>query len=57
MGDSTKPLIVIIARQHPGEPVSSYVMEAMIDAIFHSKELRSKFFFKIVPMMAPDAVL
>lgn len=55
-----KPLIIILARQHPGETPSSFVCEGMID-FFLSKEkeseyLRSKFEIKIIPMVNPDGV-
>ncbi|KAM3145691.1 hypothetical protein pb186bvf_002237 [Paramecium bursaria] len=56
-GDNTKPMIIIIARQHPGESASSFVMEGIIQYIVASAHLRQKYYFKIVPMMNPDGVI
>ncbi|CAD8148689.1 unnamed protein product [Paramecium pentaurelia] len=59
MGDSSKPLIVILARQHPSEVISSYVAEGIIQYLVNEsgQNLREQFYFKILPMMNPDGVI
>jgi len=51
----------LTARVHPGESTSSHVMEALLDFLTgnsdRAKELRSKFVFKVVPMLNPDGVI
>ena len=53
--------VVLIARQHPGETVGSYVVKGCIDFLMgntdEAKKLREIYLFKIVPMMNPDGVL
>ena len=53
--------IVLIARQHPGETVGSYVMQGCIDFLMgnsdEAKKLRDIYIIKVVPMMNPDGVL
>ena len=53
--------IVLSARVHPGETVSSFVMKGIIDFLLgDSKEavmLRDQFIFKIVPMLNADGVV
>ena len=52
--------IVLTARVHSGETVSSFMMKGAIDFLLgESREariLRKKFVFKIVPMLNPDGV-
>ena len=52
---------MIIARQHPGESVSSYIMEGVIKYLISDKKeaeiLRQKYIFKIIPMVNPDGVI
>ncbi|CAD8052049.1 unnamed protein product [Paramecium sonneborni] len=59
MGDSSKPLIVILSRQHPSEVISSYVIEGIIQYLVNedAQNLRQQFYFKILPMMNPDGVI
>lgn len=53
--------IVLMARVHPGETVSSWMMKGFIDFIIGESEeayyLRRNFVFKIIPMMNPDGVI
>ena len=53
--------IVLIARQHPGETVSSFVMKGAIEFLMgnseESKKLRQLYMIRVVPMMNPDGVL
>jgi len=53
--------VVITARVHPGESNASWIMEGILDFLTSNcdaaKELRSKFVFKIVPMLNPDGVI
>lgn len=56
-----KRIIVVMARVHPGESNSSFVMEGFLRFITggteEAKELRNKFIFKIIPMVNPDGVI
>lgn len=56
-----KKVIVITARLHPGQTVSSFIAKGMIDYLSSqqnvAKILRDKFIFKIIPMMNPDGVI
>ena len=56
-----KQRIVVIARVHPGETGSSYMMKGVIDYLLGSsvvaRILRDNFIFKIVPMLNPDGVI
>jgi len=50
-----------MARVHPGETVSSWMMKGCIDYLTSSCDeanfLRNNFVFKIVPMLNPDGVI
>jgi hypothetical protein len=52
--------IVIFSRVHPGESNSSWIMKGMIDFLVSNHPialfLRSKFIFKLFPMLNPDGV-
>lgn len=56
-----KRFAFVIGRQHPGETVSSFVMEGLIDFLVSSAPeavaLRRSHVFKIVPMVNPDGVI
>lgn len=56
-----KKIIVVMARQHPGETQGSYVCEGMMEYLLgRSKEaefLRKNFVFKIIPMVNIDGVI
>lgn len=53
--------IILMARVHPGETVSSYMMKGVIDFLCSDCDeaniLRNYFIFRIVPMMNPDGVV
>lgn len=53
--------IVFLARQHPGETCSSYVMKGAIDFLLgnsnEAAKLRELYLIKVVPMMNPDGVI
>ncbi|KAI8902321.1 hypothetical protein BC833DRAFT_561724 [Globomyces pollinis-pini] len=55
-----KSFFFISARVHPAETVASYMLDGFIDFITSShpkaQMLRSKFVFKIIPMLNPDGV-
>jgi hypothetical protein len=54
-------IIVFTARVHPGETNSSWIMQGIIDYLTSDNEqaieLRSKYIFKIIPMLNPDGVI
>ena len=56
-----KPVIIIVARTHPGETNSSFAMEGLMDIVFGDsslgKQLRESFSWLLVPMMNPDGVI
>jgi len=56
-----KKYILIIARQHPGEPPSSFVAEGILSFLMSedpsAQILRTFFVFLIAPMMNPDGVV
>lgn len=59
---SKKKIIFISARVHPGEVVSSYITDGIIEYLLRendirAKQLRDKYVFKIVPMINPDGVM
>lgn len=53
-------VIVVLARSHPGESVTSYVCQGFLEFLLSSHPiaviLRENFVFKVVPMMNPDGV-
>lgn len=59
--DIDKPYIFITARVHPGESVSSYVCNGILEFLLsnheNAKKLRQNFIFKVVPMLNPDGVI
>ena len=62
--DSSQPqrvkVVFILARLHPGETASSFVVQGLLDFLVSSHEiavsLREHVVFKIVPMANPDGV-
>ncbi|OUM69918.1 hypothetical protein PIROE2DRAFT_2117 [Piromyces sp. E2] len=59
---SKKKVIFISARVHPGEVVSSYIADGIIEYLIRdndirAKLLRDKYVFKIVPMLNPEGVM
>lgn len=56
-----KKVICICSRTHPGETLSSYIMEEIISFLVseepEAKRLRNVFIFKIIPMLNPDGVI
>lgn len=57
-----KKLIIIMARQHPGEVWSSYMAEGMIRSLLdhnnlHSVWILENYFVKIYPMINVDGVI
>ena len=57
----TKPVIIIVARTHPGETCSSFAMEGFMDFLFSDTalayRLRSNFSWLLIPMINPDGVI
>ena len=58
---SNKKTVFLSARVHPGETCSSYVIHGIIKFLLNSSDaraaaLRSKYVFKLVPMLNPDGV-
>lgn len=56
-----KKHVVITSRVHPGESQASFMVEGLINFLLSShpeaEEARSKFVFKIIPMLNPDGVI
>lgn len=56
-----KQTIVISARVHPGETVSSFMIKGLIESLLEDSSdahyLRNHFIFKIIPMVNPDGVI
>ena len=61
VGLGKKKGVVLTGRVHPGESVSSWMMQGVIDFLLSEDKmaeyLRRKFIFKIVPMVNPDGVI
>ena len=60
-GDRVKKrVVVVMARQHPGESPSSLMVQGLIDFLVSKHriaiQLREKLIFKIFPMMNPGEV-
>ncbi|XP_075747498.1 cytosolic carboxypeptidase 1-like isoform X5 [Rhipicephalus microplus] len=57
----SRPYILLMARVHPGETNSSWIMKGIIDFLLSDKpvaqRVRETFVFKIVPMLNPDGVI
>lgn len=55
------PVIVFMARAHPGETVSSWIMHEFINFVISNSQeavnLRKNFVFKLFPMINPDGVI
>jgi hypothetical protein len=57
--EPNKPLIVMVARHHPGESQASFAMEGFMDTLFseRGRRLRENFSFLLIPMVNVDGVL
>ena len=57
-----KKVIVLMARSHPGEAASSYVLKGFMEELIHAESnvkcqfLRDNFTFLVFPMINPDGV-
>lgn len=56
IGKENLPTIFVIARQHPGETLSSFFVEGMIEAILENKELIKKHKFVFYPIANAEGV-
>ncbi len=58
---NTNKVIILTARVHPGETVSSFKIQGIIDFLIsadtQAQILRDNFIFKIIPMLNPDGVI
>ena len=56
-----KPVVVVSARVHPGETVSSFMCEGLVQFLLSSSpsavQLRERAVFLVVPMLNPDGVI
>lgn len=56
-----KQSIILTARTHSGETLSSYILEELVDRLlsnsFEAQLLRRKYIFKIFPMVNPDGTI
>ena len=51
IGDFNKKVVAIVGRQHPGETLSSFFIEGIIDAIIKNKAKLNEYSFIIFPML------
>lgn len=56
IGNTKFPAIVLIARQHPGETLSSFFIEGVIKEILNSPEMIEKHCFIIYPIVNKNGV-
>ncbi|CAB3411218.1 unnamed protein product [Caenorhabditis bovis] len=60
LGSSSKKMVFLTARVHPGESPSSHVLHGFIEFLVSNDDrahkLRKVYCFKIVPMLNPDGV-
>lgn len=62
LGRKGKPLLVVMARTHPCETVSSLMMEGVIEALEKTKTKEGEYLLEncrvvLVPMANPDGVV
>ncbi|CAD8079114.1 unnamed protein product [Paramecium primaurelia] len=55
-GSKRSDVILVIARQHPGETVSSHVCQGFLDALQNDKTLQLFYNIIVIPMVNPDGV-
>lgn len=51
IGAQTLPTVFVIGRQHPGETLSSFFIEGMINSVLDNKELKNKYHFVFYPIV------
>ena len=51
LGNNNLPTIFVIGRQHPGETLSSFFIEGMINSIIQNNELLAKYHFVFYPIV------
>lgn len=56
IGDIKLPAVVFTARQHPGETLSSFFVEGVIQEILNSSNFLEKYCFVIYPIVNRDGV-
>ena len=56
IGNTTLPTVVFTARQHPGETLSSFFIEGVIDEILESSKMMDKYCFVIYPFVNKNGV-
>jgi hypothetical protein len=53
---SSKATVIILARVHPGEPVGSWAVEGIINAVSKNTRARHSMNWLVFPMLNPDGV-
>ena len=57
----SRSVVIVMARVHPGETNSSWVMQGLLDFLvldsIEAQGLRERYIFKIIPMLNPDGVI
>lgn len=57
LGNVSKPVVFVTARQHPGETVGNYVLEGFLGYLRDHREVLEELQFKIVPMLNVDGCI
>lgn len=56
LGNNSKPTIFVIGRQHPGETLSSFFIEGMVEKVMKDDFLKSNYHFQFYPIVNKKGV-